>query len=72
MGRGAFVAKDPAIRAQALEETLAAAELARKLKCPLVNLWPGQDGYDYIFQSDYRAERRWDDRGGEDSGENLS
>ena len=36
-----------------------ALDSARKLKCPLINLWPGQDGYDYIFQSDYRAERRW-------------
>lgn len=58
-GRGAFTAKDPAIRSQALEETMAAAEMARKLRCPLVNLWPGQDGYDYPLQSDYRAERRW-------------
>jgi xylose isomerase len=58
-GRGAFTSKDPAIRAQALEETMAAAEMARKLRCPLVNLWPGQDGYDYPLQSDYRAERRW-------------
>ena len=58
-GRGAFTAKDPAIRAQALEETMVAAELARKLKCPLINLWPGQDGYDYALQSDFRLERRW-------------
>lgn len=58
-GRGAFTAKDPSIRAQALEETMAAAELARKLACPLINLWPGQDGFDYTFQSDFRAERRW-------------
>jgi xylose isomerase len=58
-GRGAFTSKDPAIRAQALEETLAAAEMARKLKCPLVNLWPGQDGWDYPLQADYRLQRRW-------------
>jgi xylose isomerase len=58
-GRGAFTAKDPAIRAQALEETMVAAELARTLKCPLINLWPGQDGYDYALQSDFRTERRW-------------
>ncbi len=58
-GRGAFTAKDPSIRAQALEETMVAAELARKLKCPLINLWPGQDGYDYALQSDFRLERRW-------------
>jgi xylose isomerase len=58
-GRGAFTAKDPAIRAQALEETFKAAEMARALGCPLINLWPGQDGYDYPLQSDMRAERRW-------------
>jgi xylose isomerase len=58
-GRGAFTAKDPGIRAQALEETIAVAELARKLGCPLVNLWPGQDGFDYPLQADYRAERRF-------------
>jgi len=56
-GRGAFTSRDPAIRAQALEETLAAGEMARKLRCPLVNLWPGQDGFDYPLQSDYRADR---------------
>jgi xylose isomerase len=58
-GRGAFTSRDPGIRAQALEETLAAAELARRLRCPLVNLWPGQDGYDYPLQGDFRAQRRW-------------
>jgi xylose isomerase len=58
-GRGAFTSRDPSIRAQALDETMVAAEMARKLKCPLINLWPGQDGYDYILQSDFRAERRW-------------
>jgi len=58
-GRGAFTAKDPSIRAQALDETYAAAEMARKLGCKLINLWPGQDGYDYPLQSDFRAERQW-------------
>lgn len=58
-GKGAFTSKDPAIREQALEETFIAAELARKLQCPLINLWPGQDGYDYVFQADYRQARAW-------------
>jgi sugar phosphate isomerase/epimerase len=57
-GKGAFTSKDPAIRAQAYEETCAAAEMARTLKCPLINLWPGQDGYDYVFQSNYLQDRR--------------
>ncbi len=58
-GKGAFTSKDASIRAQALDDTFAAAEMARVLKCPLINLWPGQDGYDYAFQADYRTERRW-------------
>jgi sugar phosphate isomerase/epimerase len=58
-GKGAFTSKDPSIRAQALEETFIAAEMARKLRCTLVNLWPGQDGYDYPLQSDFIKERRW-------------
>ncbi len=58
-GRGAFTSLDPAIRAQALEETIIAAELARKLGCGLVNLWPGQDGYDYPLQADFVQARTW-------------
>jgi sugar phosphate isomerase/epimerase len=58
-GKGAFTSKDPSIRGQALEETLTAAEMARKLGCTLINLWPGQDGYDYPMQSDFRKERQW-------------
>jgi len=58
-GRGAFVSLDPAIRAQALDETMIAAELARKFRCSLVNIWPGQDGYDYPLQSNYLQARQW-------------
>lgn len=57
-GKGAFTAKDASIRAQALDYTLEVVEIARKLKCPLINLWPGQDGYDYTFQADYQKDRR--------------
>jgi len=58
-GRGTFSAKDPNVRQQAVEETSKAAEIARKLNCQLINIWPGQDGYDYPLQSDYREERQW-------------
>lgn len=58
-GRGAFTSRDPSIRKQALDETYAAAEMARKLNCNLVNLWPGQDGYDYPLQGDFINQRRW-------------
>ncbi len=62
-GRGAFSAKDPAIRAQAAEETARMAEAALKLGCDLISLWPGQDGYDYPLQADYRLERTWIEEG---------
>ena len=58
-GRGAFVSLDPDIRSQALEETMIAARLARKLGCSLVNIWPGQDGYDYPLQANYLQAREW-------------
>jgi len=62
-GSGAFSSKDPAIRAQAVEETAKMAEAALALGCDLISLWPGQDGYDYCFQADYRQERLWIEEG---------
>lgn len=56
-GLGSFSAKDAAIRQQALEETRSAARIARYLGCPLVNLWLGQDGFDYPLTADYRKQR---------------
>jgi len=58
-GKGAFSSKDPAIRNQAVEETGKAAEIARKMSCNLINIWPGQDGYDYPLQSYYAEQRQW-------------
>ncbi len=62
-GRGAFSSRDPAVREQAVEETARMAEAALKLGCDLVSLWPGQDGYDYPLQADYRQERLWIEEG---------
>lgn len=58
-GRGSFSHVDAAIRRQALDETRSVARIARQLGCPLVNLWLGQDGYDYPLTADYRARRAW-------------
>ena len=62
-GNGAFSSKDASIRAQAVDETAQMAEAAIKLGCDLINLWPGQDGYDYPLQADYRQERLWLEEG---------
>lgn len=58
-GRGSFSSKSLAIRRQAIEETVILSELAGELGCGLVNLWLGQDGYDYPLQSHYLRERQW-------------
>ena len=34
-------------------------DVARKLGCGLLNIWNGQDGYDYPFQVDYRNMQKW-------------
>jgi sugar phosphate isomerase/epimerase len=56
-GNGSFSAKDPKVRLAALEETRTAARIAREIGCPLLNLWLGQDGFDYPLTADYRGQR---------------
>jgi xylose isomerase len=51
--------KDPEIRKQAVNYTFECVEMARKLDCKTLNLWPGQDGYDYVLQSNIALERRY-------------
>ncbi len=58
-GNGSLAAKDPSIRSKAIDAIREAAEIARKVECPMLNIWPGQDGYDYSLQADFRSERRW-------------
>lgn len=35
------------------------AEVAELMDCELLNIWPGQDGYDYMLTADYEQERQW-------------
>lgn len=58
-GKGAFTSRDAGVRRLAVEHTLQACEYAQKLGCDLVNIWNGQDGYDYPLQADYDRERTW-------------
>jgi sugar phosphate isomerase/epimerase len=57
-GWGSFAANDPAVRRAAVEEVKRSMEWAKQLDCEVVDLWFGQDGYDYPFQADYHA--AWD------------
>src|SRR3954447_463695 len=51
---GAFTNPDPAVRRRALALCEEGVDAARRLGAPTVKLWPGQDGFDYPFQADYR------------------
>jgi xylose isomerase len=51
---GAFTSPDPAVRRRALAICEEGVDVARRLSAPTVKLWPGQDGFDYPFQVDYR------------------
>ncbi|NLF03124.1 MAG: sugar phosphate isomerase/epimerase [Anaerolineales bacterium] len=57
--RGAFTARDPAVRARAISDTKAMMDAGAELGCDLINIWNGQDGYDYPLQADYEEERNW-------------
>ncbi len=52
-GKGTFASPDPKIRKESVEEVKKYMDIAYELDCKLINLWFGQDGYDYVFQSDY-------------------
>ena len=57
-GWGSFAANDPRIRADAIHEVKKSMEWAKQMNCQVVDLWFGQDGYDYPLQADYPA--AWD------------
>lgn len=60
---GAFTNKDTGIRKLAVDVTKSTIDIAKRIGCPTISLWPGQDGYDYYFQGDYIQERTWLEEG---------
>lgn len=52
--KGAFTNPDAGVRRRANEVCNQAADLVRRFGASYVKLWPGQDGWDYPFQVDYR------------------
>jgi len=58
-GRGSYSSNDPAVRQKALDYTRKMCEIAQEMGCPLMNIWPGQDGYDYLLNADYDSARSW-------------
>ena len=56
-GRCALACPNEKTRNLALDECRAMAETAHRLGAPLLNIWPGQDGFDYLLSTDYALER---------------
>lgn len=57
-GKGAFTNPDPAKRASAMQIMNEGADIVRELGAKYVKIWPGQDGFDYPFQVDYKELNR--------------
>ncbi len=56
--KGSLSSTDPEVRGHALEDAKRVMDFAAEIGCKIVTLWPGQDGYDYIFAADYIKERQ--------------
>ena len=52
---GSLTSPDPGVRREAVELSKRGLDLAREMGAYDVLLWPGQDGFDYPFQAEYRA-----------------
>jgi sugar phosphate isomerase/epimerase len=57
--KGSITSTVPAIRRKAIDYLLKMSEVALEIDCSLINLWLGQDGYDYLLTADYDQEREW-------------
>jgi sugar phosphate isomerase/epimerase len=58
-GRGSLAAPDAPTRRAAVDEVKKVLDWAAELGCPYIDVWPGQDGYDYAFQADYLEAWKW-------------
>ncbi|MBI2841828.1 MAG: TIM barrel protein [Armatimonadetes bacterium] len=58
-GRGSLASTDPKIRKEAVQEVKRSMDWAQEIGCKYVDVWPGQDGYDYPFQADFQDAWKW-------------
>lgn len=55
--KGAYTSKEASVRQTAMDYTRQMADISIELGCGTLNIWPGQDGYDYLLTADYALER---------------
>lgn len=56
---GALTAPDPAVRRAAIARAKQAVEIGQMLGSLRMDLWPGEDGFDTLFQADYGCLWDW-------------
>jgi xylose isomerase len=57
--KGSYSSVDAKIRRHAIDYTRRMCDMAGELGCSIMNLWPGQDGYDYHLCADLATEIGW-------------
>ena len=57
--KGSYSATDSKVRQAAVDYTRGMCDIAREMNCAIMNIWPGQDGYDYLLTADYETQRQW-------------
>jgi sugar phosphate isomerase/epimerase len=57
--KGSITSISASTRKKALDYLRQMCDIARLIDCPTMNLWLGQDGYDYLLTADYDQEREW-------------
>ena len=57
--KGSYSSKDAKVRQQALDYSRQICDITLEMDCSIVNIWPGQDGYDYLLTANYEKERQW-------------
>jgi len=57
--KGSYTSADRKVRRKAIDYTRQMCDIAIELDCKIINIWPGQDGYDYLLCADYAAQRDW-------------
>lgn len=57
--RGSFTSNDIGVRKKAAEEIREVIDITKKIGGNMLNIWAGQDGYDYSFEVDYLKSWEW-------------
>ncbi len=57
--RGSLAAAEAKTRRDAVAEVNRCMDWAEEAGCPFVDVWPGQDGFDYPLQADYQDAWKW-------------